>query len=182
MGYFIENAFDYASRCLMAGVILLIPFHMIRQQLIQRDILRRGSAAHEVAVFVFAVYMGAILALTLLPPRFTFPPVYTFRSTMLAMWRGEYIGGKWILTMLVGNVVMFIPFGLLMPVFWKQHWWQTLLIALGTILCIELIQPFLDRGFDVDDIFLNLVGATIGLLLSTIPRKFCPRLVERIRG
>ena len=177
MGYYVQTAVSY----LMVGLILLIPFYWVRQQLIKRGILRKGSMAHEGAVLVFAVYMGGILALTFLPPRFTFPPVYNFRSTILEIWQGTFTAGPWIYTMFVGNVIMLIPFGFLIPIFWKQHWWQTLLIALGTILCIELIQPFLDRGFDVDDIFLNFAGAVLGLLLSILPRALCPHLVSKVR-
>ena len=177
MGYYVQTAGSY----LMVGLILLIPFYWVRQQLIQRGILRRGSIAHEGAVLIFAVYMGGILALTLLPPRFTFPPEYSFRSTILEIWRGTYTAGPWIYTMFVGNVIMFIPFGFLVPIFWKQRWWQTPLLALGVILCIEMLQPFLDRGFDVDDIFLNFAGSVIGLLLSAVPRALCPKLVSKVR-
>ena len=177
MGYYVQTAISY----LMVGLILLIPFYWARQQLIQRGILRRGSIAHEGAVLVFAVYMGGILALTLLPPRFTFPPEYSFRSTILEIWQGTFTAGPWIYTMFMGNVIMFIPFGLLVPILWRQRWWQTLLTALAATLCIELIQPFFARSFDIDDIVLNFAGGAIGLLLSAIPRALCPGLVHKVR-
>ena len=177
MGYYAQTAVNY----LLVGLILLIPFCWARQQLIQRGILRRGSIFHEGAVLLFAVYMGGILALTLFPPRFTFPPEYSFRSTIWEMWQGTYTAGPWVFTMLVGNVIMFIPFGFLVPIVWKQRWWQTPLLVLGVILCIEVLQPFLGRGFDVDDIFLNFMGGIIGLLLSAIPRALLPNLVSKVR-
>lgn len=66
---------------------------------------------------------------------------------------------------LIGNVLVFIPFGFLLP--WTYpgcgKWWRVLYCATGFVLCIEFFQLFSAFGaFDVDDIFLNVLGAMIG--------------------
>ena len=66
---------------------------------------------------------------------------------------------------LVGNVVMFIPLGFFPPYFWDklQHFTHCMLWSTGCIVTIELIQLFTLLGScDVDDLILNMVGATIG--------------------
>ena len=64
---------------------------------------------------------------------------------------------------LLANIELFVPYGLLLPVaFRRLKWWAADLIALGTTLIIELIQPFVGRSFDVDDIIANTLGAVIG--------------------
>lgn len=69
---------------------------------------------------------------------------------------------------IVGNILLFIPFGLLLPavsrIFTAPG--KMLLLALLTSLVLEASQ-FLFRlgGFDVDDIILNLLGSSIGFLL-----------------
>lgn len=66
---------------------------------------------------------------------------------------------------LIGNIVIFIPYGLLLPLVWKKgkSLFSFLLSVLVFILGVELIQMWTNFGaFDVDDILLNLLGALIG--------------------
>ena len=187
LGYLMETAVEFISERLPAVLLAALIFTGIRWLLIRRGALRRRSNLHEGAVIVFALYAAVILSLTFLPLsswKFWFSPMpsyYEFNSNLLAMLRGEYTTGEWGMTMFIANVLMFVPLGFLMPVLWRQTWWQTLLIALASILCIELIQPFFDRSFDVDDIFLNFMGGAVGLLLSALPRALCPKLMSKIR-
>lgn len=75
---------------------------------------------------------------------------------------------------LVGNVVVFIPFGFLLPYVLKKgkNFFVMLLNAVLFVLGIELFQLFSAFGaFDVDDILLNCVGAIIGYMLFLIGKK-----------
>ena len=187
LGYFIETAVEFLSERLPAVLLGTLIFAGVRRLLIRRGKLRRRSVPHEAAVIIFACYAAVVLSLTFLPLsywRFLFSPDpghYDFNSTLLAMLRGEYTTGKWGMTMFIANVLMFVPLGFLMPILWRQTWWQTLLTALAATLCIELIQPFFDRSFDVDDILLNFAGGAVGLLLSALPRALCPKLMSKVR-
>lgn len=69
---------------------------------------------------------------------------------------------------LVGNVVVFMPFGFLFPyVFTRgRNFLVMLLNAFLLVLGIEVFQLFSAFGaFDVDDILLNCVGAVLGYLI-----------------
>ncbi|HBA68633.1 MAG TPA: VanZ family protein [Lachnospiraceae bacterium] len=66
---------------------------------------------------------------------------------------------------LVGNVVVFIPFGFLLPLIYKSARKFPVLLfnAFLFVLGIEVFQLFSAFGaFDVDDILLNCVGAVLG--------------------
>lgn len=66
---------------------------------------------------------------------------------------------------LVGNVVVFIPFGFLFPYVMKRgrNFFVMLFNAFLFVLGIEVFQLFSAFGaFDVDDILLNCAGAVIG--------------------
>ncbi len=66
---------------------------------------------------------------------------------------------------LVGNVVVFIPFGFLLPYVLKRgrNFFVMLINAFLFVLGIEVFQLFSAFGaFDVDDILLNCVGAILG--------------------
>lgn len=66
---------------------------------------------------------------------------------------------------LFGNILIFIPIGMLMPLVHKasQNVWIMLLNAFLFVLGIEVFQLFSAFGaFDVDDIILNCFGVLIG--------------------
>jgi len=68
---------------------------------------------------------------------------------------------------IVGNVVMFIPWGFGLVLLWKQTR-KPLRIAglcLALPLFIELWQMFISRSVDVDDLILNFAGGMTGALL-----------------
>lgn len=66
---------------------------------------------------------------------------------------------------LAGNVVMFVPLGLLLPAAFqrKPRLWKTLLVSGLLISAVEMAQLLTLLGScDVDDLLLNLLGAAIG--------------------
>ena len=64
------------------------------------------------------------------------------------------------------NILLFIPFGYLLPsLFPRLRWWQVVLLGLAFSLCIELLQLITKLGYaDVDDLINNTLGAAIGWL------------------
>lgn len=65
---------------------------------------------------------------------------------------------------LLANIVLFVPYGALLPTaFGKFRRWRAVcLAAFVTTLIVELVQPFVGRSFDVDDIIANTLGAMLG--------------------
>ena len=64
------------------------------------------------------------------------------------------------------NILLFIPFGYLLPsLFPRLRWWQVVLLGLAFSLCIELLQLITKLGYaDVDDLINNTLRAAIGWL------------------
>ena len=66
----------------------------------------------------------------------------------------------------VGNIIAFIPVGILVPLVIGKKRKCVLLIGFGFSLIIEIIQLISARGcFDPDDIILNTLGTAIGYVL-----------------
>ena len=75
----------------------------------------------------------------------------------------------------LGNVLLFVPFGYFVCTFLKnKKLYISFIITLITSLSIELIQMNIGRSFDIDDIILNLCGGIIGYLIY--------RLLDKIEG
>lgn len=79
---------------------------------------------------------------------------------------------------IVGNIVMFIPWGFGLPLLWKKQ--QRVVYAMRNALIlpffIELCQLFIGRGVDVDDLILNFAGSCIGTALYLLVRKLVPNI------
>lgn len=68
---------------------------------------------------------------------------------------------------------MFAPLGFLVPLLWKKfrRFWKVALLGAGVSLSIETLQLLLPRGTDVDDVWLNTLGAMLGYLVWLIVRR-----------
>ena len=74
---------------------------------------------------------------------------------------------------LVGNVVMFIPFGYCIPRIFSafRGFFPTFFMCFIMITVVEAVQYFTGLGVcDIDDLILNLFGVIIGYLLSLLKR------------
>ena len=69
---------------------------------------------------------------------------------------------------LVGNVVMFVPLGWLLPAVWEKLrcFFKSFFLAAAMICAVEAVQFATDLGScDIDDLILNLAGITLGYSL-----------------
>ena len=72
----------------------------------------------------------------------------------------------------IGNVILFIPFGYFTSYFTKVNKVSiSLFITFITSISIELIQSLIGRSFDIDDVLLNITGGLIGYLLYKLTSK-----------
>ncbi len=66
----------------------------------------------------------------------------------------------------VGNIILFIPFGYFISTYIKpKKILPILLVSVISSSTVEFVQLCIGRSFDVDDIILNTVGAITGFLL-----------------
>ena len=78
-------------------------------------------------------------------------------------------GTKLFFKNVVGNMIMFIPFGFFTSYFLKlKKVYSVFLLTLLTSITIETTQLLIGRVFDIDDIILNIIGGLIGYLIFKI--------------
>ena len=84
------------------------------------------------------------------------------------MFRYEF-GTKLFFHNVIGNMLMFIPFGFLISYFLKlEKPYSIIILSFITSVTIEVTQLLIGRVFDIDDIILNVIGGFIGFLLFYI--------------
>lgn len=68
---------------------------------------------------------------------------------------------------IIGNIIVFIPLGFLTSQLLVERFRKPIIICMLIIVFIECMQLIFKIGFfDVDDIFLNLVGCLSGICIS----------------
>lgn len=92
--------------------------------------------------------------------------------------------GAGIILNIIGNILLFVPLGLFLPLFWSyfNRAKRTILFGFGMSLSIELIQLVAGGVTSVDDLILNTVGAALGFALAKLLLRACPRLAPRRDG
>ncbi|WP_100489048.1 VanZ family protein [Sporolactobacillus pectinivorans] len=127
-------------------------------------------------IVLFVCYLTTLLILTLFTHNY-----YTYgQSVNLEIFSSIQLMLKsrepeLILKNVLGNVILFIPMGVLFPLlFFKVRFFLlTLLLGFVLSLFIETAQYlFAARIFDIDDILLNVTGALIGHVLFSMVRFF----------
>ncbi|AXP00830.1 MULTISPECIES: VanZ family protein [Bacillus] len=104
-----------------------------------------------------------------------------FRSTIRYLTEFDSYNIDIVLMNTLGNVIIFIPFGFLLPLLFKQinNVKMASKIFIKFILLIESLQLLTFTGvFDIDDIMLNMLGALIGYG-SFVGMKY---ILERVRS
>lgn len=76
------------------------------------------------------------------------------------------IGSKLFFKNVIGNMMMFLPYGFFIGYFLKEKKvWVPIILSLIASVTIEAIQYKIGRVFDVDDVILNVMGGIAGFYL-----------------
>ena len=169
----------------LALFVCLLPW---RRRCLRRRGLTSGGA-REAGLLLLAMFSGGMAVLTLCPH-----PAW-LRAGLQGYW-SPYFGGRALplahrvnlipfsqgdsLFNIVGNVVMFLPFGFLAALLWRGWTGRRALCAgLGITAGIECWQVLVGRFFDIDDIILNALGVFCGFLLWRGLRRLAPGLAGK---
>lgn len=130
----------------------------------------RSPAARRVAGIAFALYLVVLVGVAFFPlPGEPRPGTEGVVPIDVALLRPDLLGG-WEAQR---NVLMTVPFGVLLPLVVRWRYELLLLACVGVTLVIEtgqllgsLAAGWAWRAFDVDDLLNNTVGALLGLGLT----------------
>ena len=143
--------------------------------------LPRKSFGLELSRFLFVGYIAALVVIVWMPMitteqlfhgDFRFEELsavgyYTNNGMVWEFLSGNLRGDSISVFELIANVALFIPLGFLLPMsFRRLKWWAVDLIGLGATCLVELVQPWLGRTGDLDDVITNALGAVIGCIIA----------------
>ncbi len=91
-----------------------------------------------------------------------------FKEILRYLRYGGILGTRAVVINLLGNVIAFLPFGVLLPLLFRpfRRIWRTVLLSFVFSALVECTQLIFHVGcFDVDDMILNTLGGLAGFLL-----------------
>lgn len=177
MGYFLQ-ALPVA---VLAGILYIV----IRTAFLKKQ-NRQIQWLSELLRVLFVCYLTGLVSLVVLPAnfwlciydgiffgwwdglreRFHIGDVNLVPSVIKCL-AGELSLGSWVKTMLIYNILMFVPFGFFLPLTTKiKSFRKMILVAAAMPVCVEVLQLVFGRSFDVDDLICNFIGIFAGAALA----------------
>jgi len=136
--------------------------------------------SNEIMMLAFIVY---ILCLFQIVTSQDVSSVHGVNVTLFKELTRYQVGSRLFYRNIVGNIIMFIPFGFFTSYYLKLEKKRVILyIALIISIVIEFIQLNIGRAFDVDDVILNLVGSFLGYFLYRLMDKIFGDLSDTVKG
>jgi glycopeptide antibiotics resistance protein len=164
---------------------IVVPLWVVSRLLIRsRSAKSTPTLQSELAYILLVAYIAVIVALTILPISIAalqspkergvnlIPFVNTYKDYVDSLSSTDRAWKDYALENIIGNVLLFIPLGIILPAMFKRcrSFKMVILISFCSSSSIELIQLLLrllaiHRTADVDDIILNSLGGAIGYFI-----------------
>ena len=128
----------------------------------------------ELLMLSFIIYILCLFQVV------TFQDDVTWSSNNFVPFREIFIynfGSRLFLKNVLGNVILFLPFGLFASYYLDiKKPYLTFILTLIASVSIEAVQMVIGRVFDIDDIILNVIGGTIGFYIYSLIRRIWNKL------
>ena len=159
---------------------IVIGFVWIALRMIRGLVTRKFDLRREILVNLLFVFLCMLSYRVLEPFQFNFEgtgkvnltPVLNSLKMIRTANATEHVPLIRLVQLLLwGNLLVFVPFGLIVSILFKdlRKGWKLLLVGAGLSLTIETLQLILAvRVFDIDDILLNALGTWLGYLFFLI--------------
>ncbi len=190
-------------------MLVLFPFYLVVRFIFLKRTRKKIILTHEAVLAIFVIYVVGLASQTVIPywsmginsltGEFYFllnlSPENTHVNLLPFHTIQEYINGsnpnvdEWesvSLLNIMANILLFSPMGFFLSLFLnkKSLFIRVLMIGFLITCSIEVIQFFIGRSTDIDDVILNTIGIMIGywmfLLCSLVIVK--PLLKKRIKS
>lgn len=93
------------------------------------------------------------------------------------------INSKLFFKNVIGNILLFIPFGIFVSYYIKNKtFFPVLSLSLIVSCAIEYIQSVIGRTVDIDDVILNTIGGTLGYLIYKLQDKISSKMPKFIKS
>lgn len=147
-------------------ILYFIPIYLIIRFIYIKLSKNKLNIKHEIPLFLLSSFLIGLFSLTFISngiDKINLIPFRIFYDIYIEVFKSDNI--SYFIISFIGNIIIFIPLGILIPLLYKISSKKVILIGFLISLSIEIIQLFLKRGTDIDDLILNTLGVFIGTLI-----------------
>lgn len=193
-----EKIIDYLLH-MIPYMLFALPFILIVRTVIVKvkGLGKATTILHETGLLLFCLYLIGLASQTIIP-------ALEIRSSGIGIlftgaiggvnlipgkvfydiWYEGSVHGYWLYFFInfLGNICLFMPIGFGINLLWRNLTLsKTTLIGLGVSFFIEICQFPQNRHSDIDDLWLNTLGAVLGYSVYKISDKFMHKLFEKFK-
>ena len=172
----IGNVFEFSLPMIIISVVVAITLRAA-------DIVKNKK---EFCFYKELIALSFIIYILCLFQVVTFQDNNNISSNNLIPFREMFrydLGSRLFLKNVLGNIIMFLPYGFFTSYFLKEKKLLPILIlTIVTSLTIECTQLMIGRVSDIDDTLLNIMGGVLGHYLYILILKIgdmCPSVLQR---
>ena len=149
-------------------MIITIPIYLLIRFIYLKSKYKKLNWHHEVVLFLFVIFVVGLASQTIIPNSLIVPAARIYGKEI--KYNEVFVNGyiNYFLINFLGNIILFMPFGFIIPLLWKASDKKVIVVGFCSSLFIEICQLFLTRGTDVDDLILNTLGVIIGYTIYRI--------------
>lgn len=178
---------------LIALPIIIIIRVAINKKLNDNNV--KSNKYREIAMVIFFLFLVGLTSQTILPKlQFDETGIHMIKVArdiniipfkFITTAYNEILAGNFtfLIINILGNIAVFIPIGFFLPLLFKKM--RTIknifLISFFSSLSIEVIQLFVNRITDIDDIIFNVLGALIGYWIFKVVKKHNIRFIKKFK-
>lgn len=176
-------------------MIIVIPFYVIIRFCIIKNKQIKINWYREISLFIFVLFITGLTSQTIIPKlefgingfgivkngihNTNLVPFKVLFDTYNEVFVNGYI--NYFIINFLGNIILFIPFGIFIPTLWNVSSKRVIIIGFCISFFIEVCQLFLTRGTDIDDLLLNTIGVSLGLLIYKFISRKHKSFIEKFR-
>ncbi len=155
-------------------ILIFTPIYLVVRYIIIKK-SKKINWYHEIALFIFASFLVGLFSQTIIPIKndriheTNLIPFKIFYETYIEIFKNNNI--TYFIISFLGNIGMFIPIGFFILLLWNINSKKVIIIGFLISFFIEIVQLFLSRGTDIDDLILNTFGVFLGTLLYKLFNK-----------
>ena len=172
----LQNVVNFTWPMIIISVVIMVSFRICL--LIKNK--KRLVLYKELSMLIFAVYILTLFQVV------TFQDDVSWSSNNFIPFKEilrYHITSRLFIKNVLGNMLMFLPFGFFTSYFLKvEKIHLPLILTLIASISIEIVQMIIGRVFDVDDILLNIIGGILGYLMYKLFHIIKSRLPNACRN
>lgn len=163
---------------MLVSLVFIVIFRVLSYTYMKKRNIKT-TVTHEIGMVVFCLSTVGLASQAIFPQAplvFPFQGGYNFipfRVIYDSIEKGIlYSDWDFLFVNIIGNIAVFMPMGFFVPLLFRNITLKkTLLIGFLGSLCIEICQIPQKRVTDIDDLWLNTLGAFAGYLVYILFRK-----------